>query len=322
MKTVLCDNSLCAFPLRDDATPELIREYIDLLVKSGIKYIELDFRALMKARELPRGARYIFRMMDPMFLKLADFYDIDYVLLTYSDLKNEIKTDYPVMLELPLADKRTGASLKSYAESRIKGELAAVKISSSFEYAEPEEIRDIFNSLRTGFAPLIMNICPLNKYRTALDAALKFTYAGADLLTLTLGGTSKCCSLEDYVMTFMSVFGQLPRELDIHAMGRASIIASRLFRSGESQLPDILDLLDCDIRLLKNADTGEKVDMRVGIKDSEFLNREYKTALQKMAEFERIPEDLFEYMNRAVKHFDKGFFNEELMYRKRRGPLN
>ena len=72
MKTVIADNSLCANAIFDNAKREDIYNYIEMLAAAGVKYVELDFRTVMKMRELPRGVGYIFRLVDPMFMRLTE----------------------------------------------------------------------------------------------------------------------------------------------------------------------------------------------------------------------------------------------------------
>ena len=321
MKTVITDNSLCAYPLRDDAAPELIFNYISALKSAGVRYIELDFRTLMKLRRLPEGVEYIFRMVDPMFLSLADIYDFRYVVITYKDLGKRIKTNVPVLFESPYV-KGSLSVIPDLVRGSIDGELGALRVRWGFDYETPEKISKIYNDLTKGYRPYPVDICPLNKYKTALDSALKFTAAGADSLTLTAGLPTKYCSLEEYLFALMTVFDSLPSEFDIQSLGRVSVFRSRIFQTGEQALPKLLETLDCDIRCLKNADTGSAVPMRMSLKDSEYLDHAFVTALEKMADEQDIPDDIFKELTEAIKHFDSGMYNEDLLHRKRTGLLN
>ena len=120
----------------------------------------------------------------------------------------------------------------------------------------------------------------------------------------------------------MTVFDSLPPELDIQSLGRVSVYRSRIFQTGEQALPKLLDTLDRDIRCLKNVDTGDVVTMRVSLRDTEYLNHMFMSALEKMADEQDIPDDLFKDLTQAIKHFDRGVFNDELLRRKRTGLLN
>lgn len=320
MKTVLTDNSLCAYPLCDNADPDLIYNYITALKDAGVKYIELDFRSLMKLRALPEGVKYIFRMVDPMFMRLTGFFDFSYIILTYSDLKYRIKTDVPVMFEAPLIKGNMSRAAR-FVRGRIDGELTAFRVRSDFELAEPFETIRLYRELSTELTPLAVDVCPLNGNKTALDAALKFTAANADSITLTAGLPTKYCSLEEYIFAMMSMFDGLPDELNINSLGKVSVYRSVIFQTGEQALPKLLDILDHDIRTLKNVDTGDRVRMRVSLKDTEYLNRSFLSSLEKMAMDESIPENIFKNIRKAVKHFDGGVYNDELLHRKRKGLL-
>lgn len=321
MKTTLTDNSLCVYPLCDGAEPELIYRYIVELRDTGVDYIELDFRTLIKLKKLPRGVKYIFRMVDPMFLPVTEFYEFSYIVLTYNDLKEKVATDVPVLFEIPYLKNSVGKALR-FAESRVNGKLSALRIRASFEYGEPSEITDVYKRLCAAAAPLPVDICPLNEYKTALDAALKFTAADVSGLTLAAGLPTKYCSLEEYIFSLMSVFDGLPPQVNINSLGGVSVFRSRIFQTGTPALPALLNIMDHDIRCMKNADTGESVDMRVKLKSTEFLNRGFVSALEKMADYENIPDDIFESISEAIKHYDGGIYNEELLRKKRRGPLN
>lgn len=321
MKTVLIDNSLCAYPLYDNADPDLIFNYIRALKDTGVKYVELDFRTLMKLRRLPDGIGYIFRMVDPMFMQLADFFDFKYIVITYNDLKKKIKTNIPIMFEAPYAEGSVGR-LPDLVRSRIDGEIGAFRVRSGFEYDKPGGVFDVYREISQGLRPFPIDICPLNTYRTSLDTALKFTAASVDSLTLTAGLPTKYCSLEEYLFALMTVFDSLPPELDIQSLGRVSVYRSRIFQTGEQALPKLLDTLDRDIRCLKNVDTGDVVTMRVSLRDTEYLNHMFMSALEKMADEQDIPDDLFKDLTQAIKHFDRGVFNDELLRRKRTGLLN
>lgn len=321
MKTVLIDNSLCAYPLCDNADPDLIFNYICALRSTGVKYVELDFRTLMKLRRLPEGVGYIFRMVDPMFLQLADFFDFKYIVITYADLKKKIKTKVPIMFEMPYIKEHTDR-IPELVKSQVDGELAAFRVRAGFEYKKPSDVFGIYKELCSGYRPFPIDICPLNTFRTSLDIALKFTAANVDSLTLTAGLPTRYCSLEEYLFALMTVFDSLPRDFDIQSLGRVSVYRSRIFQTGEQALPRLLDTLDRDIRCLKNVDTGDVVGMRVSLRDTEYLNHAFVSVLEKMADEEDIPDDLFNDITQAIKHYDRGIFNDELMHRKHTGLLN
>lgn len=321
MKTVLADNSLCAYPLRDDAGAELICNYILALKNTGVKYIELDFRTLMKVRRLPEGVKYIFRMVDPMFLSLGEHYDFSYIAISYPDLKKKIKTSVPVMLEMPYVNPNVN-HLPEYVQSQIDGKLAAFRVRWWFEYSEPGDIIEIYRKLCRSLAPYPIDICPMNEYKAALDTALKFTAAGADSLTLTAGLPLRYCSLEEYLFTLMTIFDSLPPEFDIKSLGKVSVFRNHIFQTGNSALPKLIDTLDSDIRLLRNADSGERVGMRIGLKDTEYLNRTFISALEKMAQEQNMPSELFEDITKAINHYDRGMYNEGILRKKRTGLLN
>ena len=102
MKTVIIDNSLCTLPIAEGTSPELICRYIHALAETGVKYVELDFRTVMKMQELPDCVEYIFRLGDPMFAQLTQAFDFRYVVVTMHDIKDEIDVgNTPVILEIP-----------------------------------------------------------------------------------------------------------------------------------------------------------------------------------------------------------------------------
>ena len=111
MKTVLTDNSLCTLPIDEHARPQHIYRYIQALAETGVKYVELDFRTVMKMQELPDGVGYIFRLGDPMFAELTQAFDFNYVLVTIQDLKENINVGRtPVIIEFPAIHGLRGSS--------------------------------------------------------------------------------------------------------------------------------------------------------------------------------------------------------------------
>lgn len=321
MKTVITDNSLCAYPIRDDAEPELIFNYIRALKDSGVSYVELDFRALMKLRKLPEGVGYIFRMVDPMFLPLADLYDFKYIVITYKDLGKKIQTDVPIMFESPYV-KGSVAVIPDLVKGCVDGEIGIFRVRWAFEYEKPETFTEIFKELARGYRPYPIDICPLNNYRTSVDTALKFTAANVDSLTMTAGLPSKYCSLEEYCFALMTIFDSLPNGFDVHSLGRVSVYRSRIFQTGEQALPKLLDMLSNDLRCLKNVESGENVPLRVLLKDSEYLERNFSSAIEKMADEQDIPYEIASALSNVVRNCDIGVFNDELLRRKRSGLPN
>ncbi|GEM_PF-464211 len=324
MKTVLTDNSLCAYTLYDGASAEHISKYIQSLAKAGVRYVEIDFRTLMKLRELPDGIGYIFRLVDPMFLGLTELYDFDYVLLTLPDVRRLIKTEVPVMLEIPAADdpEKYSSKLLQYASKLVDGTITAVRIRG----AQPlSDLGSVFNAVRflKNEFPVPIDVCPTNDYKTALDNAVKFTSASIDSLTLTMGITEKYCSLEEFFFTLMSTYGSLPHGLSLSPLCAATVYHRCIFRNrcGDG-IMRYMDILEHDIHFLRNVDTNNPVKLRMGLKDTEYLHRTFETALEQMAKDEEIPDDLFADLSSAIREYDGDFYNAELLNLKRKGLLN
>ena len=185
MKTVFIDNSLSVNAFAEHVDPHLIYYYIEALADAGIKYVEIDFRTAMLLPDLPKGIGYVFRLLDPMFLDIADAFNFDYVLVTLGNLKEGIKTDVPVMLELPASDKLPRPAVR-YAADRIEGTIAAVRLVSNYALMTPQDAGKYVLSLKNN-VPVPFDICPLNGGKAALDSVFKFTNAGIDSITMTVG---------------------------------------------------------------------------------------------------------------------------------------
>lgn len=321
MKTVLTDNSLCTYTLRDDAPPEYIYKYIKSLADAGVRYVEIDFRTIMKLRDLPKGIGYVFRLVDPMFLSVAELFEFDYILLTFADIRRNIKTKVPIMLELPVLDNLSGQVLR-YAASEVDGSITAVRIRGNHPLMEHGEASRYVTRLKNEF-PVPLDFCPMNDMRTALDSAMRFTFAGADSLTLTMGISDRFCSLEEYFFTLMSVYDILPKELSLSPLCAATVYHGNIFRNGRGDgITRYMDILDHDIHFLQNADTGERVKMRMSLKDTQYIHKTFVTALERMARSEEIPDDVFDSISEALRHYDTDFYSPGLMNKKRRGLLN
>ena len=321
MKTVLTDNSLCAYTLVDDISPEYIYKYIQALANAGVKYVEIDFRTIMKLRELPKGIGYIFRLVDPMFASITELFDFDYMLVTFADVRKKIKSSVPIMLELPVVDNFSRRVLQ-YASHAVDGEITSVRVRGSHPLMSRGEAARYVGMLKNEF-PVPIDLCPMNENRTALDSAVKFTAAGVDSLTLTMGITEKYCSLEEYFFTLMSVYDSLPRELSMSPLCAATVYHRYIFRNRRGDgIMHYMDILDHDIHFLRNVDTNERVKLKMSLKDTEYLHRTFVSALEKMAREEEIPDDIFGDISDAIRHFNTDFYNSALLNRKRRGLLN
>lgn len=320
MKTVLIDNSLCSYSLRDDVDPANILAYIRALAEAGVGFVEIDFRAAMRLDHLPEGIGYIFRMVDPMFIKLTEIFDFNYVLLTLADLNKDFSVSTPIMLELPLSSSVSSLSVECI--QRFLGrEISYLRLRGNFPLEGYDKFSEWAVALRRGFFPSV-DICPLNERKTALDTALKFTYGNAESLTLTMGLPKKYCSLEEYCFTLLSMYGTLPDDIRLPALCRAGVYQQLIFKNSEGAISYLSELLDRDIHCLYNADTGERVHVAARLKDSEYIRQTYQSALERMAVSEGMPREFYENVSKAIKHFDYGIFNEELLNKKYKGLPN
>ncbi len=320
MKTILIDNSLCVFTLRDDANPEYIYRYIVSLREAGVKYVELDFRAAMKLRELPPNMGYIFRLIDPMFMRLCEIYDFDYIHLTLSNIKHKIKTDVPVMLGFADGNE-ISAKVFYLAKRLLEGEITAVRLRESFPVMSPNSVEEYVSHLKNT-VPVPIDVCPMNAKKTALDTALKFTQARVDTLTLTLGKTDNFCGLQDYFFALLMVFNKLPREYDLGALCRAAVYHHYIFKNSGDFITDLFKLFEQDGRLLHNADNGERVGLKMGIKNPDLISRKFVSAIEKMAASEDIPDDIFACIDDAVRRFDVSLFDRDTLEDRKQAFLN
>lgn len=312
MKTVLIDNSLCSLPIDERAKPGHIYRYIQALAEAGVKYVELDFRTVMKMHELPDGVKYIFRLGDPMFSEIAQAFDFNYVLVTVNDMKGNISTGHtPVIFELP-ALHSFSRKIIALAQENLSGPITMARYRGSYPLTEMPEVSDLVYRAKGMTVPV--DFCPMNAKKTALDMALKLTTAGAESVTLSMGRTKNYASLEEYMFTLMSVYGSLPKEFDIAALCKAAAFHRIVFggRGGDC-IGFMMKLIDYDIMHLVNADTGGRVRVHVSLKDKMFLRQNYVTALQRFIEEEDIPDDIADEITDAIDHFDVPLFDPMLI---------
>lgn len=313
MKTVITDNSLCALPIDERARPEYIYKYISALGEAGVKYVEIDFRTVMKMHELPEGIGYIFRLGDPMFRELTTVFDFDYVLMTINDLKENVdigKT--PVIMEFP-AIHGLSRQLIRLAQSQVSGPISLARLRGSYPLKTPAEVGEMVWRAKNAVT-VPVDICPMNAKRSALDMAVKATMAGVDSLTMCMGRSKNYAAVEDYIFTLMTVHDVLPKEFSLPALCQAEFYHKLVFGERASDcITDMMKLIDHDISHLTNADTGERVKMRVSLKDKMLLRREYLTALQHFIEEEEIPEDIAQEMTDAIHHYDATLYDRELL---------
>lgn len=263
MKTLLIDNSLCSLPLRDDVDPELIYRYICALSDAGVGAVELDFRTLMKLDTYPKNMKYIFRLVDPVFLPITEHFKFDYLALSVNDLrKNDIKTDIPIMLSLPIPKNPSSivpTGIIQFANSLAHGNISLVNFYGSQPVMSRQGIVQLFDFLRKKvFIPF--NFCPMNDFKAAASNAINFTLCGADAVTVTTGSSLKCCSLEEYFSYFTSVMHSLPKGLNFPAVALAVKLNSEIFKTGLSpELDRLIKEYENDILYLSNAETGQRL---------------------------------------------------------------
>lgn len=263
MKTVLIDNSLCALSIRDDAQADDIARYICALAETGVRYVEIDFRALMKLRHLPEGIGYIFRPVDPMFLRFTEVFRFDYIALSVPEVTRYTSIDIPVMFSLPLPGKsymsKSPRDIIRCAEDITGGTVTSVRIRGDFPLIRTADAEKYIDFLKKRVA-IPVDICATNKYKTALNTAINFLNCNADSVTVTMGSSEKYCSLEELVIAFVTMFGGCPNGLSMAGLCKAAAFHTQVFNSSiENDIPELVRVFENDLRFLQNADTGERV---------------------------------------------------------------
>lgn len=313
MKTVITDNSLCALPIDEAARPEHIYKYIKALGEAGIKYVQMDFRTIMRMEELPDGVGYIFSAVDPTFSRLAEAFDFDYTLVSFNALQKGVSVNTPAIIQLP-ANVTLSRKLLRLTEGLIRGRAGAVRLMGDFPMTSFEKAREMMLGMKNAVT-IPIDICPTNGCRTALDTALKMSAAGADCVTMTMGLSGRYASFEEYLFSLMAVFGALPDNYSMAALCKAAIYHKLVFVGDKSDsITQIMRLLDYDINHLCNADTGERVGLRVTMRENQLLNGTFRSAVERMLDGEDIPDDVRADIEDALRYFDKGLFNEEILW--------
>lgn len=322
MKTVITDNSLCTLPICETAKPEHIYKYIEALAETGVKYCEIDFRTVMKMNELPECMNYIFRLGNPMFAELTEVFDFSYVLVTINDFKERLKIkNTPIIMEFPAVNKLS-RQMVALAQQQLPSRIEMVRMRGSFQYMTPNDAaKFVFNAKNA--VPVPIDICPMNRTKTALDSALKFSRANVDCLTMCMGLSENYASIEEYLFTLMSVHETLLKEFNMAALCKAAIYHQLVFGPHSTDsISYIMHLLDQDIMSLKNADTGKRVRMRVQLKDKMMLQKSFVSALENFINNEEIPEDFAIDIYDAIKRFDTTLYNTDLSYTYSKEPMN
>ncbi len=320
MKTVITDNSLCTFTLDEAAKPEHIFEYISSLAEAGIRYVELDFRTIMKVTELPDGIGYIFRMVDPMFAHLTDVFNFNYMVVTLDDLRKSFNAKIPVIIEFP-ALSRLPVPLIRFAAEELKGTPAMIRLRGSYPLMDMDKAFEMVAGFKNSIA-LPLDFCPMNGKKTALDSAVKLYGARADVLTMTLGSTEKYASIEDFLFTLLSVYDTLPKEFNIGAICRAAVYQRLIFRNGGGSIQKVMRQLEADASGLRNADTGQRVRLRVSLHNRQLMYKGFESVLNKLANENGIPDDVIYDVSEAIRRYDVNLFDEELLYDIKTGFLN
>lgn len=310
----MIDNSLCVYTLKDNISGGIICDYIEALRDAGVRYVELDFRAVMKMDAcLPDGIGYIFRLMDPMFADIAKELKFNYLLITASDLEKGIQSNIPVMLECRADNGVAAGRIKRVAERMIDGEITAVRLRQSFPMLSVQDSYNWRIAARNAIM-LPIDICPMNECRTALDTALKFTKENVDSLTLTMGSPERYCSMEEYIITLMTVFDALPPEYDLNALCRASVYQNAIFRNGNMVgITRLLNILDRDFQFLVNADTGKKVNLKAVLRKRNNMRKQYITALESLARRDNWQPEDYKMITDTLKRLGDRFYSPDLL---------
>ncbi len=262
MKTVLIDNSLCALTIKDDAESEDIAHYICALAEAGVKYVEIDFRALMKLGHLPGGIGYIFRPIDPMFMRFTEVFRFDYIALAINEIKKYSKIDAPVLFTLPLPSNFMMGTIRDifrYAENICGGQVTSVRIRGDYPLMSAKDAAKYIDFLKKRIS-IPIDICPTNGHLTALNTAMNFFGHGADSITVTMGSSRRYCSLEEMMTAFFTIYGGCPKKLDMAGLYKAVALHTRVFKSSiTSDIPELVRVFEEDFSSLRNADTGERV---------------------------------------------------------------
>lgn len=262
MKTVLIDNSLCTLTIKDDARPDDIARYIGALAETGVKYVEIDFRALMKLRRLPEGIGYIFRPIDPMFMRFTEVFRFDYIALAVNEITKYSRIDSPVLLMLPLPGNymtKFPREIVQCAENLVGGQVTSVRIRGDYPLISAKDAAQYIDLLKKRIS-IPVDICPTNGRLTALNTAASFFGRGADSITVTMGSSERYCSLEEMMIAFLTMYGGCPRDLNMPGLCKAAVFHTRVFKNSVvSDIPELLKVFDGDFSSLMNADTGEMV---------------------------------------------------------------
>ena len=315
MKTVITDNSLCTLPISESAKPQHIYKYIEALGETGVRYVELDFRTVMKMEQLPDNVQYIFRLGNPMFAELTEVFDFSYVLLTIHDFKERIRLrSTPAIMEFPAVQK-LHPQLLQLAQSQTDTRIAMARLRGSFPYMTPKDARSYILAAKNA-VPVPIDVCPMNKVRTALDMSIKFSMANVDSLTMCMGLSNNYASIEEYLFTLMSTHETLLKEFNMAALCKAAVYHKLVFgQHSLDSISHIMALLDRDIMSLRNADTGRRVPMKVALKETMALRKNFVSALENFINNEEIPEDYAYDISEALKKFDATLYDTDILYR-------
>lgn len=309
MKTTFIDNSLFTIAVNSDIPEEYIYNYIEALAAAGIKYIELDYRMVLKMNKLPSGIGYIFRLCDPIYLDLVKAFDFNYVLVTMPNLANPLDVgNTPVIVEFPPLSCPS-RHLINLAQARVSGPVSMARLCGNFPFMSEDEARKAVIKARGEFF-VPVDYCPINGKKNALDTALKLACANADSITVSAGNGTHFVGIQDYIFSSMTVYSTVPKGISLPALFKAEVLAALIFGVPESgSLMDIIHRVDNEISNLINVDTGEKVKLNISLREKRFLKREYITALQHFIKDMDIPDEVAAELNLAIEHYSMSLYD-------------
>ena len=327
MRTVICDNSLSTQKINYGIPAEIIYKYITVLGELGVSYVELDHNIALKMQELPDSVKYIYRVSDPMYIRVMDIFDFDYVLLTPDTLDPKNVPTCPVIFELEgynATDKMTLNLANSVLERRISvvqfNTCFGLRCNLSGTEMDLMQQGDVSRFIRTlkNAITVPIGICAHDNTKNALDFSMKAVNARADMVTFGLGACEEYAALDEYL--FRKMVSEHDDRSVMEKICKAAFFHKIIFDSPKDLFMSILRQIDVDILQLRNVDTGEHIGTGITLNESATLGHIHRSVLERFIDEEEIPDDFAEDIRAAIEKYDISLCSP--VYGTKRGLLN
>ncbi len=253
MKTVIIDKSLVDVNYFEKVNPSDVYLYTLALKEAGADYLEIDFNTLARLPKPVETDKYIYRVEKITDAIIANNLPFSYAVLPLSNAFLIPRIKAPIVLEVNAAKFETLQYLETLAEGLDLSKVSLLRIVCDFDLL-PDELSSAITKFRSKYAVPI-DLCPLNNSLTALTAAVS-AYAGyCDSITLSFGNSDNYCSLEEFLITLVTMYKIIISKTYISGICKAAILSTLFSKIETDNLKALMKQYGVSARVISIIDS-------------------------------------------------------------------